>query len=165
MPHRLASLLLSVLAVALFVGCETNRNQPAGPGFEAAEPVAIIDQMHGNDPALDQPARVVRLIQDRPGLDRLEADSLAELDVNFSDHDVILVTLGEQPSGGYWAHVTGVQKVGNVLYVEGMVNRPGEDEAATQALTQPYTVVIVPKTGASHALSDLDEVTGETMPE
>ncbi|MEX0653909.1 MAG: protease complex subunit PrcB family protein [Phycisphaeraceae bacterium] len=165
MLNRLALLALPLFAVALFAGCETTRTDApdAGDAYQGARAVPVIQQMHGSDPALDAPR--VTLIQDRPALDNLDADSFDELDVNFTEHDVVVFALGEQPTGGYWAHITGVQQVGDVLYVQGIVNQPGEDEAATQALTYPYAVAVIPKTDASIALSDIQEVTGETRPE
>ena len=159
-----ASIALPLFAFALLTGCETARTPgPAGESHQGARAVPVIEQVHGNDPSLDQP--VVTLVQDRAALQRLGANALEGMDVNFSEYDVIVFALGEQPTGGYWAHITGVQQVGDVLYVQGLANQPAEDQAVTQALTYPYAVAVIPKTTARIALSDIESVRGESLPE
>ncbi|MEX0746089.1 MAG: protease complex subunit PrcB family protein [Phycisphaeraceae bacterium] len=167
MLNRFASIGLPLLVLALMIGCESSETRtprtPAGGSFQGARAVPIIEQVEGNDAALAEPA--LTLIQDGSELEELGVSDLDSLNVNFSEHDVIVLALGEQPSGGYWAHITGVQQVGDVLYVEGTANQPGDDQAATQALTYPYTAVVIPKTDAATTLSDVESVRGETRPE
>ncbi|MFA9477260.1 protease complex subunit PrcB family protein [Phycisphaerales bacterium AB-hyl4] len=166
MLNRFASIGLPLLMLALMVGCGGNNDRtdiPGGEAFQGARAVPVVEQVHGNDSALDEPT--IRLIQDRNALDELGVEELSNLEVNFSEYDVIVFALGEQPSGGYWAHISGVQQVGEVLYVQGTANQPGEDQAATQALTYPFAAVVIPKTDAATTLSDIDSVRGESRPE
>ena len=146
-----------VLLASLLTGCESI------PSLPPAEPVTILDAQRGDDPALE--VGMVKLFKSWDELESMGAVSLAELTVDFAQADVVLFALGVQPTGGYWADITGVQKVGEVLYVQCTVNAPGEDQMVTQAITHPYCVATITKTTATTVLSDPEEVRGKPMPE
>ena len=159
--HR--SLPLAIAAV-LLVGCQTDtsRQDVAGPGLERVQPVSIVEQVLGDDPALDTAA--VRLIDSQQQLDDLGVTRLNQLNINFARHQLVIASLGEQPTGGYWAHIDAVQRVGDVLYVEGRANRPGPDDAVTQAITHPFAAAVIERTGARTLRSDVDSVQGRPHP-
>ncbi len=103
----------------------------------------------GDSAALTLPG--VRLIKSEEQLRALGSDELLAIAVDFDDSDLVVVSMGEQPTGGYWCDVTAVQQVGNTLWVQATVNRPGEDEVVTQALTYPYCAAVIEKTAATRA--------------
>ena len=152
---------LPVFAVALsFAGCESAPKDSAAPAaVQSVQPITIISQTQGSDPALTQP--MVKLITAQEQLDALGAESLAGVEVDFAEQQVVLVALGSQPSGGYWTQITGIQQLGDTLYVQGIANAPAEGEAVTQALTYPYAAAVIPATSATTALSDIQSVTGQ----
>lgn len=67
--------------------------------------------------------------------------------VRWGQQVVVVVGQGTQPTGGYWVRVTGVElgeRRGKPwLTVRYMANRPGPGDIVTQALTQPYSAVVV----------------------
>ena len=71
---------------------------------------------------------------------------------DFARHDVIVVSLGEQPTGGYVADITALQRVGDTVYVEAVASAPGPAEEVTQAVTHPFSAVIVDKLPADITL-------------
>lgn len=152
---------LPVFAVALsFTGCESAPKESAAPAaVQSIQPVAIVSQTHGSDLALTQP--MVKLITTQEQLDALGAESLAGLEVDFAQQQVVLVTLGSQPTGGYWTKITAIQQLGDTLYVEGLANAPAEGDVVTEALTYPYAAAVIPATSATTALSDIQSVTGQ----
>jgi hypothetical protein len=98
-------------------------------------------------------------------LDALGAQELSELEVDLDQYDLVLVALGQQPTGGYWVHITGLQRVGDVIYVEGIANAPADDEAVTQAQTYPYAAAVIPKVNAALALrSSIQSVQSQQPP-
>ena len=162
--------LAAVTSAALLTGCngggqdmQQAAEKAPRPSTTASEPVEIVAHAHGDDSTLQR--ATVRLIKTPDELAALGLDELPGLEPNFGDQDVIVFALGEQPTGGYWVHITGIQRVGEVLYVQAQVNRPADDAAVTQAVTHPYCAVVVPGTRATRALSDPTEVVGEPMPE
>ncbi len=160
--HR--SLPLAIAAV-LLVGCQTDtsRQDVAGPGLERVQPVSIVEQVLGDDPALVHTG--AQLIRSEDELAGLDASALRRLDIDFQRHDLILVTAGQMPTGGTWIHIDSIDRVGDVLNVNGRVNRPGPDEAATQAITHPFAAAIIEKTRAEViARPFIDEVRGEPHP-
>jgi hypothetical protein len=125
------------------------------------QPVTIIKQITGSDAALKHPAVV--LINDTAGLAATHSRELAKLAADFDTQSIILVAIGEQPTGGYWAHITGVQTEAGNVYCQATVNRPGPAQAVTTALSYPYAAVVVPKVeGALRA--EIDSVQGKAMP-
>lgn len=164
------SMAVAMMGAAMLAGC--NGGQKAGPADQAAratptvsEPVEILAHAHGNDAALAR--GTVRLIESADELPALGLGGLPEGlgEVNYDGQDVVIFALGEQPTGGYWVQITGVQLVSGVLYVQATVNRPGDDESVTQAVTYPYAAAVISETGAVRALSDPTEVVGQPMPE
>jgi hypothetical protein len=68
--------------------------------------------------------------------------------LDFAGQSVIVASLGEKNTGGYSVEVTGVELVGSKLKVTVRESKPGPGQFVTQALTQPYQVVRIPKVPA-----------------
>ena len=127
-----------------------------------AEHVTILGQDQGNDPGLTDFG--IHLIRNRADLDALGAKTMGDPHIDFANEDVVLLCLGEQPTGGYWTRVTAVQLEGDELHVEGIANAPGPSEVVAQVFTYPYSVVKIPKTGATEVYQHIRSVTGEQAP-
>ncbi len=159
--------LLAVLLVsATMLACEstttTTTGNSAGAVAASAMPVTVLRQSMGNDPALIFPA--VMLIQSQAELDALKGRELAAGKVDFSKESLVVIALGEQATGGYWAKVTAVQAAGSQLFVQGIANRPGKDEVTTQAKTYPFAAAVIAKTSATSVRSDVQSVVGQKKP-
>jgi hypothetical protein len=129
------------------------------PKVEGA--VEIRRQYAGDDSSLKYP--FVRLVNSQAELEAMGAVELARQGIRFDRQSVILLAVGEKPTSGYWGRIRGVQKQGSEIYVQGVVNRPGEGELTMQVLTYPYAAVVVPKmTGTLHP--EIDSVQGQAPP-
>jgi hypothetical protein len=155
-----------VMVASLLVlgGCQQKGDGPLVDETAVAEPVEILSQTCGDDVQLTLPMGV-ELVRNETELRALGSSELAEMDVNFRRHDLVVLSLGEQPTGGYWGRITGIQQVGDVLYVQGIANAPGAGMSVTQALTHPYCVARIAKTTASEARSDITAVQGQEKPQ
>lgn len=65
--------------------------------------------------------------------------------VDFASHSLVAVHLGERRTGGYGVTITGLHQQGKALHVTAMESRPPEGAVVTQALTQPYHIVRIPR--------------------
>lgn len=79
------------------------------------------------------------------------ADDLPEavtergLEVDFEMHDVVLLGMGTQPTSGYAAEITGVQQVGDTVFVQASFSQPAPDDSVAQVVTQPWTAAVIYK--------------------
>lgn len=166
MMKRWTAWVVGSLCVAgsLLVGCQSPpETSKQAMDLRQVQPLPILEQTRGQDPALS--TDMIALIQSRQELEALGAEELSKLEVDFDQNDVVLVALGQQSTGGYWVHITGLQRVGDVIYVEGIANAPAADEAVTQAQTYPYAAAVIPKTDAALALrSSIQSVQGQQPP-
>lgn len=81
------------------------------------------------------------------------------INVDFNRHSVILLSLGEQRTGGFAADITALQRKGDTLYVQGTAVAPGPDTSTTQQLTFPFCAVAVPKLpDGIQVLSDITSI-------
>ncbi len=79
------------------------------------------------------------------------------LEVDFETQSVVLLGMGTQPTSGYAATITGLQQVGDVLYVQAIFDRPGLGEMSAQVITTPWAAATVYKRPATTTLrSDFD---------
>lgn len=79
--------------------------------------------------------------------------------VDFSQEYVIAVFAGKQPTGGHSIAVAAVVDALNTRTVDVTLTKPGEGCIVTQALTNPYQVVVVPLSDASltHKDTEIEE--------
>lgn len=150
---------LAGVAAAMLVGCQAQQGNKSGP----TEPVAILGRLHANDPALKQPE--VILITSRAQLDKTGSSELSHLNVDFNRQSLVVLALGEKPTGGYWGKITGVQRKGDELYVQGVANRPAVDQVTTQVLSYPIDAVVVPRQDKVRVVeSEIESVSGQALP-
>ncbi len=131
-----------MMCVAALSGCKSG--SPAEP-----TPVVIHEHKTGDDAALKTTG--ITLINSQEQLAALGSETLAQMQVDFAAHSIVLVTVGEQPTGGFAATVDGVQVGGGKVYVQATVTTPSGP--ATQALSHAYALAIT------------DKVEGEVEPE
>lgn len=145
-----------VLMGALVLGCQprgvvviTNRRPKA---------VEVIRSYHGSDPGFNEP--IVLLINSYEELESLNSSHLINQTVDFDRESLLLLALGEKPTGGYWARIKAVQHQYHFLYVQGTANRPHKDQTVPQTLTYPYAAVVVKKIRSAQVRSEIDSVLG-----
>ncbi len=130
-----------VAAAALAAGC-------AGTVTTGAQPVAEIAR--GQFGQLTE--RRFELLTDEASYNslwRLHIDGDPP-PVDFDEHSVIAVLLGERRTGGHGIVVAAVDRENGVLQVEVVTTGPGRGCRTSQAFTQPYQFVTVPA-GAGEA--------------
>lgn len=106
-------------------------------GAAGTEPVAILRESTGNDAAF---AKIGGHLLNAAGD---TTASLGDLNPNYETESVIVVALGEVPTGGFGVMITGVQKKGENIFVQFKTSEPGD--VATQVISYPYAAVVIPK--------------------
>lgn len=124
------------------VGCGSPAT-PVAPkvtvsGAGGTEPVAILRQSAGSDEAF---AKIGGHLLNAAGDSKA---TLGDLAPNYETESVIVVALGEVPTGGFGVKITGVQKKGDDIFVQFTTSEP--TGAATQVISYPFAAVAVPKT-------------------
>ena len=66
--------------------------------------------------------------------------------INFENESVIALFLGEKNSGGYAITIEQVLDKSNKVYVVYKVVSPGVGDMVTSAMTQPFSIIKIPKT-------------------
>lgn len=133
-----------VLATAMLAACEATPSKSIGG---RTVPVSILQHHQADDPMFKEVSAV--LINSHEELDASASLVLADLDVDFSSHSLVVLAAGEQATGGWSATITGVQQRGDALYFQGVIDHPGEDDAVSQALTYPIAVAVIEKVNTS----------------
>jgi|GEM_PF-5393851 len=72
--------------------------------------------------------------------------------IDFSQYSVLAVYMGEKNTGGYAVEVAGVQLADGKLVVTVRQQSPGPGGITTQALTQPFHLIRIPKVPAGTAV-------------
>ncbi len=80
-------------------------------------------------------------------------------DINFSESLVLAMFMGERSSGGYSISVNKIIETESALEVFVREVSPGQRCLVTLALTQPYTIVVVEKTGKDVHFTTEQEIT------
>lgn len=153
-PVTFAALLLLALCVLPACRSTTSGPLPEVLMFEIRE--------SGEDAAL--PLATLQLIHSQRELDALRSENLRSLPVDFARQSLILLALGEQPTGGYWARIESAYIQNGILYVQGTANAPGPDQMVTQTITYPYAVAILAKAQAREVVGDITSVYGQPHP-
>ena len=144
----------------VLVGCKSDgggsdRPAPApGTAPALAQPVQMVESANGDSPALKTIGAM--LIKTQAQYDALGDADIFPGGLDFTKHDLVIVALGEQPTGGYSIDITSIQRVGDELAISGNATRPGEGDAVTQAITYPYDAVIIPNTDAKTVVPYID---------
>jgi hypothetical protein len=161
----LARLIMLSLAASLGLaaaGCNSTDDSGDAVGTTLT-PLPIANQHHGQDAnGITRPT--VKLINSKAELDAVGSEELSAKKIDFKKTTVILLAVGEQPTSGYWANVTGAQVLGQTVFVQGVVNRPADDDITAQVLTYAYAAAEVAKvTGVIS--SDIQDAVGHKFPE
>ncbi len=160
MQHRLAIMGLigwMVLGAGL-TACKPQQVMVIAPDRPRA--MEIKRRHNGSDQGLKEPT--VQLIRSAEQLEALGSSDLAGLGIDFARESLVLLALGEMPTSGFWARITGVQRKGDVLYVQGLANRPHESETVTPSLTYPYEAVVIKRVRAARVRSEIESVFGRS---
>lgn len=158
--------LVTLSLVLLWAGAGCPSKQAADDAAHDAGrpmPVAIDETLHHDISGIDTPG--VYLIRSQPELDEFASATLKALRVDFARESLVVLALGQQPTAGYWARITGITQVGDTLIVQGTANRPAPDQPVAQVLTTPYCAAVIPATTASAVRSQITSVTGEAPPQ
>lgn len=83
-----------------------------------------------------------KLIKRKADLPQIAID--LELDFDFSEAYLVLLSLGSKPTGGYGITVTDTQRCGCTLVLQYKTTKPGKDPVTT-AFTNPYCLIAIPK--------------------
>ena len=144
MPRSRSLPLVVCLAAALLasVGCETTPKDESAKAEPKTMP--ILRDLEGSDPALTAPDVV--LINSTEELTHTGSTALANLNPDFATESMVLLALGERPTGGYHGEITSVRRTADTLIVTGIAHRPGPDEMVVQVITYPFHAVMIPKT-------------------
>lgn len=129
-------------------------------GVLDAQPVTIQSRVAGSSEKLANPD--VILINDAQALEALQVEALSSLSLDFKTQSVIILSLGQCPTGGYWVHIDGVQTLGRNIFVQGTANKPA-DGTQTEALTYPFEAIVVGKVQGK-IVSDVTSVEDQEHP-
>ena len=76
----------------------------------------------------------------------VEEDSYNELlDIDFSKNNICILSLGQRNTGGYSIAVESLKWNKSILYIKKKEISPAKGEMVTNALTNPYCIVVIPK--------------------
>ncbi len=154
--------LIVMLSLSVFSGCEATTQRTPYQTMDLAQPVDILNTVVGGHPSLTQPD--LKLITSQAQLQALGAGDIIGRDVNFNNESIVLATLGEMPTSGYWINITTVYQEGDTLQIYGQANRPSADAMAGQVLTYPYCAVVIPNTGATMLGDQIQSVQNQDPP-
>ena len=132
MSQRSITCVAAMAGAALLAGCETVMEDATG---SRTEPVPIVYHEQGNDSAFRYPT--VELINSQGQLEARASTTLADLDIDFERYSLLVLALGQRSTGGWSATITGVQRRGAELYVQGIAYYPPDEDMLSQVLTYP----------------------------
>ena len=115
-------MLSALIAVGLLTtGCKTSGTASVDGGIE---PLVILRHMEASDHAFRHAA--VEVIRSQTDLDHHGSGTLASMDIDFNEQSAVVLALGEQPTAGWSARITGVQHHQRRLrpYVKTIVVQP-----------------------------------------
>lgn len=165
-----ANLPLAALCLLLpLAGCVSQsptEGDRAGDGdgeSQSVEPVEIKRSLRADASTFQEPGAF--LFKREADFQAYRRGPLMDLKVDWGSSDVVVVALGAQPTGGYWVHITGAQRVGPKLYVQAIASRPAAEDVVTQAITYPVATAVIEKTPAGSVTPEVESVTGQEPPE
>ena len=153
--HRKLVHLLAVAVTLVAGAC----SPPVGPTPTGTMRPIVILQHHSGDDLTT--AERVMLVNSRAELDALGHDTLAKLDVDFQSQSLLIVTLGEKPTSGWWVRIDSAQLDGTGLYFQGIANAPDRTQAVASVLTYPYAAAVISKVGDVRLHPEIDSVQGK----
>ena len=140
----------AALALAGVAGCPGAGPSPTQPPRAVADrPLSVTRLFESRNGALESPTELVLRDQAAweatwPRLHRSGPPGAAPA-VDFGRDMVVVVALGERPSGGFGVRVDALESDGAGALVRYTSTEPGPDCMTTQALTAPVEAVAVPR--------------------
>ena len=145
--------VMAALASFALIGCKGTGGSSSGGG-DLAQPVMISERVNGSSAALKSLGTMH--IETKADYDALGDAEIFPGGLDFDKYDLVIVALGEQPTGGYSVTIESIQLDGGELAVTGKASAPGPDAVTTQALTYPYSAVTIPNTKADKVVPYID---------
>lgn len=148
--------VVAALSCSALIGCKGDGDATADPGSEStlAQPVTILERVNGNSDAIKTIATMH--IETQAQYDALGDAEIFPGEIDFDKNDLVIVALGEQPTGGFAVNIESIQLDAGELAVTGKATVPGPDAVVTQALTYPYSAVLIANTSADKVVPYID---------
>ncbi|MEM6507213.1 MAG: protease complex subunit PrcB family protein [Planctomycetota bacterium] len=144
-------LLVAVLAGVTLTGCKSDGDTG---GTSLAQPVTILERVSGDSAALKELGSYH--IETKAQYEALGDADIFPGEVDFDANDLVIVSLGERSTGGFAVNIESIQLAGGELAITGEATKPAEADAVTQALTYPYSAVLIPNTSAEVVVPYID---------
>ncbi len=151
------ALFMIALATAASVGCKA-RGGLGEVRSGRTVPMTVLRSASGSDAAVCTAGEW--LINSDEALAALGSSQLNDLGVDFVTESLVVITLGEQPTGGFWLRIDGVSRGDRGLYVHGVANRPGDEASQVQMVTCPFAAVVIEKTISAVIRPEIRSVQG-----
>lgn len=154
MQTRMMNLfVVAALACSVLVGCSSGGDM-VDAGSDLAQPVMILERVNGDSAALKTIGAMH--IETKQQYDALADANIFPGGIDFDANDLVIVALGEQATGGFAVNIESVQLQSGELAVSGKASAPGADALTTQALSYPYSAVLIPNTAADKVVPYID---------
>jgi hypothetical protein len=155
MQTRMMNLfIVAALSCSALIGCKGDGGTTVKAGSDLAQPVTILERVNGNSDALKTIGKMH--IETQAQYDALGDADIFPGKIDFDANDLVIVALGEQPTGGYSVNIESIQIQGGELAVTGKASAPGADAITTQVLTYPYSAVLIENTSADKVVLYID---------
>lgn len=140
---RRTTVLITLLALVLLIsGCSGDTGAP------------FTNLATGYYSQIDQPQAI--LITDQAAWQahwQKLSEAGAPPAVDFATHSVLAVHLGSRGSGGYGVEIAGVRIQGDSLTLTAREIKPQPGQNVTDALTQPYQIIKIPRLPAAATIN------------
>ena len=146
--------VVAALSCSALIGCKGDGDASIDSGTVLAQPVTILERVNGNSDALKTIGKMH--IETKAQYDALGDADIFPGEIDFDANDLVIVALGEQSTGGYAINIESIQRQGGDLAVVGKASAPGADAITTQALTHPYSAVLIANTSADKVVTYID---------
>lgn len=143
---------IAFAALLLLGACRSARQNASSEAAQNSTPLEFQTLAEGSYSAIEAESQA--LISDAADWQafwtRLHANRSPEPplpQVDFASEMVLACTLGSRNSGGFQIKVAALAHVGNLCHLSLLYTEPGSNCFTTEALTQPYHIVVLRKTG------------------
>ena len=143
------------LIAAALVGCSRMEGLVMQ---ESVQPLIIDQHVAGDDLKMAEPVAVVN---SREELDALGHEGLSALSIDFGSQSLLVLTLGQKPTTGWWTRIDAVQLDGSELYFQGVASAPGQAQDVSPTVTYPYAAAVIPKVGDVLLRPEIESVEGQ----
>lgn len=147
--HRILSSVAAAMVLTALPACKTAESVGSERATLASGAVEVRELSHGT---CALPAREQMVVRDAGTWKMIwaqiqgTADAEASLPVvDFDSELVVVMSQGQQVSGGFDIEITGVEDTGTELLIRARERIPGPYCMVTMALTHPYHAVAVPR--------------------